>query len=95
MLSTQTHAEIMAYLTDYGSLSGEKSNGIATTNTHGAFDDPARLAVAGVPTEISERTEVGNIAPFDSDLADVVPDSTTGNLLDLGLQFCWPDGFGA
>jgi len=49
------HAEIMAYLTDYGSLSGEKGNGVITALPENSFEDLASLAAAELSPQIGER----------------------------------------
>jgi hypothetical protein len=94
--STQMHEEIMAYLTDYGSLSSEKGNGINTALSGSSFNDLARLAVAKFPTQTNERAESGSITELEPDPADGVFRNSPGDLLHLGLQFDWPpDSFGA
>jgi hypothetical protein len=91
------HEEIMAYLTDYGSLSSEKGNGINTALSGSSFNDLARLAVAKFPTQTHERTESGSITELEEpNPADGVYSHSPGDVLDLGFQFNWPpDAFGA
>jgi hypothetical protein len=90
------HEEIMAYLTDYGSLSSEKGNGINTALSGSSFNDLARLAVAKFPTQTNERAQGGSITELEPDPADGVFRNSSGDLLHLGLQFDWPpDSFGA
>jgi hypothetical protein len=80
------HAEIMAYLTDYGSLSGEKGNGVITALPESSFNDLARFAAADFSAQPETHDEGDNT---------VAANSGPGELLDLGLPFYWPDAFGA
>lgn len=94
MRSTRTHAEIMAYLTDYGSLSGEKGSRLMTTSPHGAINALARPANE-ISVDCDERAEDGSIDHFDPGSFHILREPSTVNPLHLELQFCWPDGFGA
>jgi hypothetical protein len=89
------HAEIMAYLTDYGSLSGERGNGVITALPQSPIDDLLRLAAAEFSARTSEQAEGDTTSGSDFDTAIVAAGSGAGELLDLGLPFCWPDVFGA
>lgn len=88
------HEEIMAYLTDYGSLSSEKGNGINTSRSGSSLNDLVRLAVAEFPAHMDERAEGGQIIDLESDPTGGVFSSSPGALLDLGLQVNWSDEFG-
>lgn len=77
----------MAYLTDYGSLSGEKGSRPTTTSPHGAIDDLARPANE-ISTDCNEHAEDGGIGHFDPGSFDILRGPSTVNPLDLELQFC-------
>lgn len=85
----------MAYLTDYGSLSSEKGNGINTSRSSSSFNDLARLAIAEFPLQTNESVEGGNIVELEPDPTDDILRSSPGAMLDLGSHFNWPDEFGA
>ena len=92
---THMHAEIMAYLTDYGSLSAERGDGVITALPESSFEDLARIAAAELSGRTGELAECSNSLGSELDPTIIAAGSGAGNLLDLGLPFCWPDAFGA
>jgi hypothetical protein len=89
------HAEIMAYLTDYGSLSSEKAKESTVSRSGNSFDGLVHLTVTELPVQANERATSGNDTRPDSDPSAAIARSNPDDWLSLGLPLYWPDAFGA